>query len=278
MSHFTEKNTLLHKPFITMIQSSQILITGGTGLLGKAVCQILDGKSVPYQIATHQMQAPGDSVFMDLRTGEGMDQAVRNKKVILHLASDKKHPDYDVSGTIRLIDSIQKQGLSIHLIYISIVGVEELPMPYFKQKAQVEQIIVQSGLPYSILKATQFHEYVDNALSSFFRFGVGLLPKNILVQPVSVPVVADMMVDLCFGNPTYQIQSIGGPEVLTIEDIVTQWQQARQQSKKYISFSLWGKAGRKLKRGVLTCPKNKKAGENWSSWLQDNYSGKVWKD
>lgn len=254
-----------------MMQSSPILITGGTGLLGKMVCQILDRKGVSYQIATHQKPGPINSVFMDLRTGEGMDQAIEYKNIILHLASDKTHPDHDVQGTALLLRSIHMKRKAPHFIYISIVGVEQLALPYFKQKAKVEQLVTQSGLPFSIIKATQFHEYIDHLLSSFFRFGLGLLPKKVLVQPVSVAIIAEALVALCFNNPTFQGQLLGGPEVLNIEELATVWLKAQKKSNKYVSFSLWGDTGKKLKAGVLTCPKNMQAGLSWSSWLKEEY-------
>ena len=257
-----------------MINSSPILITGGTGLLGKTVCQILDSKGITYQIASHQQLRPDNSVFMDLRTGEGMQNAVRDKSVILHLASDKKHPDNDVYGTAHLLNSLKKQALCPHFIYISIVGVEELAMPYFKQKVQIEQMVIKSGLPYSIVKATQFHEYIDSQLTSFFRFGIGLLPKNILVQPVSVVSVANVLADLCMSGATYEIQSLGGPEVLKLEELASQWLQHRKESKKYLPLPLWGKSGKKLKDGVLTYPQKKLKGVNWSSWLKEHYPKK----
>jgi uncharacterized protein YbjT (DUF2867 family) len=254
-----------------MTQSPQILITGGTGLLGRAVCEILDGRNISYLIASHQETVPPNGVYMDLSTGKGMEEAVSNKTVILHLASDKKQPNNDVQGTARLLHTIKSQGLTPHFIYISIVGVEELPLPYFKQKAQVEQLVMQSGLPYSIVKATQFHEYIDGLLTSFFKFGIGLLPKNVLVQPVSVPIAARALSDLCSTKPTFLSQVLAGPEVLKLQDMATQWLRVQKKNKKYISFSLWGKAGKKLKAGVLTSPKNKQSGLTWSSWLKEHY-------
>lgn len=254
-----------------MNQSPSILITGGTGLLGKAVCHFLDQAGLSYQVASHQKPTLNGSVFMDLTTSNGMAEAVRGKNVILHLASDKKHPDNDVHGTERLLDAIRSQGLNVHFIYISIVGVEELPMPYFKQKAQVEKMVMQSGIPYSILKATQFHEYVDSILHSLFKLGIGLVPKNVFVQPVSVTVIAKKLVDICMSQPTFRMQSLGGPEIFKLEDLAGQWLQARMKSNKHITFSLWGNNGKKLKNGVLTCPQDKAGGLNWRSWLKEHY-------
>lgn len=172
--------------------SSDILVTGGTGLLGKAVCTLLLKRGIEYTVATHKKNIEKNMAYINLASMEEMDVTLLNRPVILHLASDKKHPDNDVHGTKRLLQEIVKRNYNPHFIYISIVGTDQLSMAYFKQKFQVEEEIKKSGVSYSILRATQFHNYVDEILQQLLKFRLAILPKKVLVQPIDVTVVKDL--------------------------------------------------------------------------------------
>ncbi len=108
--------------------SSDILITGGTGLVGKAVCALLLKRGIEYTVATHKKPVEKNMVYINLASMEEMDASLLNRAVILHLASDKKHPNNDFYGTKRLLQEIAKRNYNPHFIYISIVGTDQLPM------------------------------------------------------------------------------------------------------------------------------------------------------
>lgn len=251
--------------------SSDILVTGGTGLLGKAVCALLSKRGIGYAVATHKKPVDGNMVHMDLTIAEGMDTAILNRKVILHLASDKKHPDNDVSGTKKLLQEIVKLNYNAHFIYISIVGIDELPMPYFRQKLQVEQEIKKSGVTYSIIRATQFHNYIDQILKQFLKFPLGILPHKVPVQPIDVSVVAEQLVNMCFEQPSNHTENIGGKEVLSLEEIAAVWLNIQNKRKTIVNMPLWGKAGRSLKAGSLTCANKTSEGKDWKQWVMEEY-------
>ncbi len=251
--------------------SSDILITGGTGLVGKAVCALLLKRGIEYTVATHKRPVEKNMVYMDLALMEEMDTSLLNRPIILHLASDKKHPDNDVNGTKMLLQEIVKRNYNPHFIYISIVGTDQLPMTYFKQKFQVEEEIKKSGVSYSILRATQFHNYVDQILQQLLKFRLAILPKKVLVQPIDVSIVAERLVNMCFERPTNQIENIGGREVLTLEEMVDSWLGVKDERKTVVNIPLPGRAGRSLKAGCLTCEKKTNGGRNWREWVTDRY-------
>ncbi len=240
-------------------------------MLGKAVCALLLKRGIEYIVATHKEPIEKNMVYIDLASMEGMDSALLNKPVILHLASDKKHPDNDVYGTKRLLQEIVKGNYNTHFIYISIVGTDQLPMNYFKQKFQAEEEIKKSGASYSILRATQFHNYVDQILQQLLKFRLAILPKKVLVQPIEVSVVAERLVNMCFERPTNQIENIGGREVLTLEEMADFWLSVKNKCKTVVNIPLPGRAGRSLKAGCLTCEKKTNGGRNWKQWLTDRY-------
>lgn len=251
----------------TQIQS-EILVTGGTGFLGNAVCDLFDQHNISYTIATHRRVCMKDNrIFMDLASGEGIEDAVRGKKVILHLASDKTHPANDIKGTRALLDKLQYLEQDTHLIYISIVGVDKLRLPYFKEKWQVEKDIMQSGQLYSILRATQFHKYIEQILHQFLKWPAAILPKQVLIQPVNVAPVAAALFLMSQNPATCKTENLGGKQVLSLADAATIWLKHRNRKKLIFNFPLVGAAGKNLKAGALTCEDQPGTGITWGEWL-----------
>jgi uncharacterized protein YbjT (DUF2867 family) len=254
-------------------EKKTILVTGGSGYLGQEVCNLLININADFITSTHQRGSLTDQqVFVDLETGDGIKDAIQGKTVILHLASDKKKPDNDVEGMKHLIAEIKKQQSKVHLIYISIVGIDLLPMPYFKQKMMAEQELVNSGVNWSILRATQFHKYVDELLHQFLAYPVGIIPKAVPVQPIDVHVVAEKLVEMTAGVPSHQKKDMGGEEVFEFIELAKSWGKIRHKSKLILNFPLWGRWGKNLKNGALTTADKSSSGMSWESWLTAEYA------
>ncbi len=248
--------------------SSDVLITGGTGLLGSAVCGLFEENGIPYKMSTHRRCGMTDNmVFMDMSTGQGVHEALKDVKVILHLASDKKKPDNDITGIHYMLDELKNLQQNTHLIYISIVGTDRISMPYFKQKWEVEKIIRQSSQPYTILRATQFHKYVESILSQFLKWKISFLPKKIPIQPVDVNPVAAALVRLSQEQPANKTIQLGGPEVLELGNAAEEWLELQHKKKWIINIPLWGAAGKNLRLGALTCRQRADDTLSWTEWL-----------
>src|SRR5690606_40293414 len=129
-----------------------------------------------------------------------------------------------------LIDAARRQGAP-HLIYISIVGVDKIPYGYYQRKLAVERLIEASGLPYTILRTTQFHTLPDMALNVLTKVpGVAALPRGLRVQPIDVGEVAERLADLALaGGPAGRVDDMGGPEVLTRSEEHTSELQSREK-------------------------------------------------
>ena len=137
--------------------TENILVTGGTGTLCRHVVDRLAGAGHPVRVLS-RTRGP---YLGDLSTGAGLQTAIDGVKTILHLAGDPRRAASDVEGTRRPVAAAPREA---HLVFISIVGVDRHPYFYYRAKFQAEGVVERSGLPYTILRITRFHDLVPLAL------------------------------------------------------------------------------------------------------------------
>src|SRR5690606_13323976 len=138
-----------------------------------------------------------------LETGEGLDTAVAGAEVIIHAASSstRRTQQVDVVGTERLLAAAHRAGVG-HFIYISIVGIEQVPFPYYRYKLAAEKLVEAGGVPWSILRTTQFHNLLDLLLQLLARTPFVLpVPQDLPFQPIDVGEVAALLVDAVTAGP-----------------------------------------------------------------------------
>ena len=196
------------------MNASTFLVTGGTGSLGSRVVNRLRGAGREVRALSRSVRS--GTVRGDLLTGEGLKEAVEGVDVIVHCASSPtKTRRTDVEGTERLLKTAEQAGVS-NFVFISIVGVDRNPYyPYYRMKLEVERIIEQSAVPYTILRATQFHEFVLRLIQFLDRLPVMVMPKGFLLQPIDIGEVADRLVEIALSEPAERASDIGGPEIKT---------------------------------------------------------------
>lgn len=202
---------------------SHVLVTGATGTLGRHVIARLRKRRHQVRLLSpHHLPDPSSplqTVVGDLATGAGLLAATAGVAAIVHCASDFAAPQRtDVDGT-RLLLEAARAGDSPHVIYISIVGVDRTPFPYYRAKRDAELLVAHSGLPWTILRATQFHGYVAYLLQSW---GADALPEvsvpaGLRFQSIDVGEVADRLVARVESGPAGHVPDLGGPQILSIE-------------------------------------------------------------
>ncbi len=245
---------------------STILVTGGTGTLGRAVADAFRRRAIPCTVAsrTNPHDAP-NWVHLDVTTGDGLDQALTGTRTVLHLADSQNRASV-VEGTRYLLDACRRAGVG-HVVYMSIVGIDEVPVAYYGLKREAERLVEESGLPFTVLRATQFHEFADQILRKLLRFRLALLPKRLKIQPVAAKTVAEELVRLSGQVPLNRTVQLGGPEVLTLADMASAWLSAHGKTAWLINVPLPQALSKALKSGKLTCPDQPQAGPTWSAWL-----------
>jgi uncharacterized protein YbjT (DUF2867 family) len=249
------------------VNASEVLVTGGTGSLGRRVVDRLRGPG--YEVRTLSRGARGAGVVRgDLLTGEGLTQALKGVDVLIHCASSPRKPrQTDVEGTGRLLEAAGRAGVS-HVVFVSIVGVDRNPhLPYYRAKLEAERIVERSPVPWTILRATQFHEFVLKQIRLLERLPVMMVPRGFLLQPMDIGEVADRMVELALSEPAGRVPDIGGPEVKTLPDLARYYLKATGRRRRVVEVPVPGKAARALRGGALLAPDQTYGEIRWEEFL-----------
>jgi uncharacterized protein YbjT (DUF2867 family) len=235
-----------------------ILVTGATGTLGRAVVGRLRAAGHGVRMLSRRERPTGvpDGVGWvtgDLTTGTGLADAVHDVTSVVHCASDTRAPRHDIEGIDRLIAAARAGGAP-HLVYISIVGVDRIPLGYYRTKLAVEQRVQEAGLPWTILRTTQFHDLVLSILRLLARLPVMPLPAGVGCQPVDVHEVADRLVGLAEGAPAGRVPDLGGPQVRTFVDLARAYLRAGGRRRPLLPVVLPGKTFAGLRQGAHLTP------------------------
>src|SRR6266568_5466895 len=198
-----------------------ILITGGTGTLGRLIVPRLRDAGCKVRVLSRRSREAGEGIEFvsgDLATGEGIEAAVEGAEIIVHCAGSSKG---DEDKTLNLVRAASRAG-SPHLVYISVVGADRIPVVsgvdramfgYFAAKRAAENVVADSGLPWTTLRATQFHDLVLTLAQQLAKLPVMPVPAGVRYQPVDAGEVAARLVELSLGKPSGLVPDIGGPRV-----------------------------------------------------------------
>ncbi len=237
-----------------------ILVTGGTGTLGRAVvAELIERDRTPRILSRRERNsadpAQAQWVIGELVTGERVADAVADVDAIIHCATNYRHMDQDVRGTRRLIDTALLGG-SPHFVYVSIVGVDRIPLKMYRYKAGIEGIVGRGELPWTVQRITQFHDLVLTILRNMARSPVMPLPAGLQFQPIDTRDAARRLVDLALAEPAGRATDVGGPLVQTIEDLARQYLAAANRKRRIIDVRLPGKVMRAYRDGWNLTPDN----------------------
>ena len=261
---------------------SRIVVTGGTGYLGRhIVAQLLEtGQTVRIMSQKGRpatLQPGSEWAQAQMETGSGLAEAVEGCDVIVHAASDpQRAQQVDVAGTRLLLEAARKAGVA-HIVYISIVGIDRIPFAYYRHKLVVEEMIQNSGIPWSILRATQFHEFIDLILQGVTKIPfVALIPTDFKVQSVAASEVARRLCGLVAAGPTGRAPDYGGPEILTSGEMARSWFLWRGIRRVIVPLWIPGNFGNSMRHGENTCPNEPLHGQiTWARWMQERQNERM---
>lgn len=253
----------------------KILLTGGTGGLGRELVRAAEGAGHTVRVASRRAR-PADApstrewARMDVETGDGVREALTGVDGVIHAASDpRRHAVVDVRGTRTVSDAAREAGTP-HLVYVSIVGIDRIPFSYYRSKLRAEEIVAGAGVPHSIVRITQFHSLVDAVLAGFARVPLLLpVPASLRFQSCATSEAADRLVRAAAAGPGGRLPDFGGPEVLTLGEMAATWKAARGVRKPTVPLPAPGGLASAFREGRNTLHAGGERGTlRWADWLR----------
>ena len=234
-----------------------VLITGATGTLGRKVVgtataaghhvRAMSRRSHVGYTGVHWAQA-------DLLADAGIDDAVAGVDAIVNCATQPTG-DKDVTSMQNLLAAARNAGVR-HVIHVSIVGIDQIPLPYYRTKLRVEQALEASGIGHTVLRATQFHDLI-NTIFSIQRFSPVLWAlRGVRFQPIDAGDVAARLVELVDIEPAGRARDIGGPAVHTHVELARMYLTARAGRRKVVEVPLPGRIVAGYTSGANLVPDN----------------------
>lgn len=252
-----------------------ILITGGTGTLGRAVVRRLQAPGREVRVLSRRAAPTGTQgraddgavrddgtvrFVGDLRTGDGVDAAVSGADTIVHCATTLGRGD--VQATRVLADAARRAGGAPHLVYISIAGIDAVPLSYYRAKLAAEQVVEDSGLPWTILRTTQFHDLVATLFRAQRALPWTTVLSGVRFQPVDVRDVADRLAELAEKGPSGRAPDLGGPQVRTMRELARAY-----RGRPVLPVPLPGRIAGALRAGRNLVPDNRSDGPAFEDFL-----------
>ena len=252
-----------------------ILVTGGTGVLGREVVERLRASGHRARVLSRKPGTGGDWAQGDVATGAGLNEALIGIDAVVHAATAATNPlkwrATDVVGTRRVLAMARAAGVR-HAVYVSIVGMEGVSYPYYKYKVEAEAIVRENIVPWTILRATQFHSLMETFLSAFSALpGLAAVPTTWQFQPIDPGDVAQRLVAVVAGEPAGLLPDFGGPEVRDLRSLAVPWLAARRSRKRLVNISLPFKFSRQFAEGRLLCPNHKDGPTTFEQYLEKRY-------
>ena len=241
---------------------SIVLVTGGSGTLGRHLVSILGARGHEVRVLSRR---PGVGTHVgDLASGAGVAEAAAGAELVVHAASDRRMGRTDRLQTANLLDVVPSCR---HLVYVSIVGVDAIPFGYYRTKLACEELIGGSATPATVLRATQFHELLAMALRGAARLPAAPLPLDALFQSVAAAEVAGRVADVLAGPPLGRAPDFGGPEVLNGWQLVATWRARFGWPRSVLNLRLPGRIYRSFADGLNTSPDHADGRQRWAEFV-----------
>lgn len=254
---------------------SPILVTGGTGTLGRLVVPRLRDAGYDVRVLTRRGREGTEGVEFvvgDLATGDGIEAAAVGAETIVHCAGSSKGDEVKAQHLVRAAS----QAGARHLVYISVVGADRVPVVsgidramfgYFESKLAAERVIADSGVPWTTLRATQFHDLILMVARQLAKLPVIPAPSGVRCQPVDAGDVATQLVELAVGEPAGLVPELAGPRVYELKELVRSYLQARGRRRLIMPVRLPGQAARAVRAGAILALDGAVGRRTWEDFL-----------
>jgi uncharacterized protein YbjT (DUF2867 family) len=254
-----------------------ILVTGGTGTLGRLVVARLREARHRVRVLSRQAREADEGVEAvtgDLATGEGIETAVDGAAIIVHCAGSTTG---DEEKALTLVRAASAAGTR-HIVYISVVGADRVPVVswvdramfgYFASKLGAERVVADSGLPWTTLRATQFNDLLLTTVRGMAKLPVVPVPSGARFQPIEADEVAARLVELALGAPAGLVPDIAGPRTYAMADLVRSYLRASGKHRLIVPVRLPGRAARAFRDGANLADEGTVGRRTWEEFLAE---------
>ncbi|MFL5816609.1 MAG: SDR family oxidoreductase [Conexibacter sp.] len=250
----------------------RVAVIGGTGGLGSLVVAELAARGDAVRAVSRNAPAAGtlpagvEHARADLANGDGVREALDGVDAVLDASNDRRSArDVLVDGTLRLVAAGADAGVQHH-VFISIVGCDRVPNAYYDVKVAQEEALAGGIVPWSLLRATQFHTLLAGVFAGTARRR--LLPTGrMLLQPIDTPVVARRLADVVHAGPAGRVPDLAGPQVETLAQLAGSWRAHHRGWLLPLPIPALGKGFRAMRDGGLTDPAAAADGPTFAQWL-----------
>lgn len=242
----------------------KLIVIGGTGRIGSQVVQKLTA-------AGHEAVPAALSTGVDLITGKGLDQALEGADVVVNVANsptfDEASLDFFRTSMTNLLTAGERAGVR-HQVILSIVGVDQVPqLDYYRAKTLQEELLRQGPTPYSIVRATQFFEFMDAVVSWTSDSDTVRLPATRL-QPIAAADVVDAVVEVSTGTPLRGIWNVAGPDVFPLDELGRVTLAAQHDSRTVVTDDTAGMFAAVTGDVLIAGPDAHLAPTHYRDWIQ----------
>jgi uncharacterized protein YbjT (DUF2867 family) len=245
---------------------SVVAVVGGTGTLGRHIVASLRESGEEVRVLSRSSHEHP----VDLTSGSGLDGALYGCEVVIDASngSPRRPEPVIVEGTGRVAAAAARAGVG-HYVCVSIVGIELVPSRYYRAKVAQENVVKRSGVPWAIVRSTQFHELVEIGIAALGRWRLSAR-SDARLQPVAAAEAAAAVAHEARRPASGQTTTVGGPEVLPVSELSRIWSEERGRGCLALPVPLPPKIGAPLKSGALTCAAPDIRGVvSFRAWLRD---------
>jgi uncharacterized protein YbjT (DUF2867 family) len=247
----------------------RIAVAGGTGTVGRHVVEIARGRG-------HHAVSLSRSEGVDLVNGRGLDQALEGAETVIDVSgvetmSTKKAVDFYTNATQNLLAAEKKAGVRHH-VALSIVGIDKATSGLYAGKLVQEDEVRHGGIPWSLLRSTQFHEFVPMVVKAASAGPLVLVP-NMFTQPVAAQEVAEALVNAAEAGPKGRLPDLGGPRAEKLADLVRAYLQKTGKRKRIVQLNVPGRMGKAMRKGGLIPRAGADVGrQTFQEWLETHHN------
>lgn len=259
-----------------MTTTQTIMVTGGTGTLGAHFVPLLRAAGPEVRVLTRHARPTADGVqyvACDLLADDEapLRAALDGVDVVVHLAGGPKGDDVATAHLVHAAAAAQVR----HLVLISVISADAVPIGYFQRKLTSEQVVERSGVPFTILRAAQFHDLALFTAQKMAKLPVLPAPGGARWQPVDSGDVAARLVELALGEPAGMVPDMAGPRVYPLDELVRDYLRATGKRRLRLPVYVPGKVGKVYRSGRnLTLTGATVGTRTWEEFLAEHVGEK----